>query len=66
MQVAQGLLDHMNSVLGTSQHLKRRSLEDLLFLYGITASEVDCKGALLLLHVITSSPVVRLLDQQGQ
>ena len=36
IQVAQGLLDHTNSVLGASQHLSRRTLEDLLCLYGIT------------------------------
>lgn len=37
-QVAQGVLDHTNSVLGSSQHQYRRTLKDLLSLYSITAA----------------------------
>lgn len=65
MQVAQGLLDHTSSVLGTSQHLKRHTFKDLLFLYGITTSEADVKGAIILLHIVLSSFVIKLLDKQA-
>lgn len=43
LQVAQGLLDHMNSVLDCKQHQQRRSLQELLFLYGID-QQPDDKG----------------------
>ena len=46
VQVAQGVLDHMNSVLGSSEHQHRRSLQELLSLYAIaTPSLQDTPGA---------------------
>lgn len=41
IQVAQGLLDHMNSLLGSFEHQHRRSMQDLLALYGITSSSLQ-------------------------
>ena len=46
IQVAQGVLDHMNSVLGSSEHEHRRSLQELLSLYAIaTPSRQGTQGA---------------------
>lgn len=46
LQVAQGVLDHTNSVLGTSQHLSRRNLEELVCLRGApTATSENNSGA---------------------
>ncbi len=35
LQVAQGLLDYMNSVLDTTQQQQRQDLDDLLLLHGV-------------------------------
>ena len=36
LQVAQGVLGHMDSLIDRSQELQRRDLEDLLLTYGIS------------------------------
>lgn len=53
MQVAQGVVDHTYSVLGSPQHEHRRSLEDLLLLYSIstTSMELDQGASACLVYV---------------
>ena len=46
-QVAQGVLDHTNSLLGSWQHQYRRTLTNLLSLYSITAPRPETNQGIL-------------------